>query len=141
MKAVIEWGMWMAWSLFQPLISQLLHKSVRVNARMIFTDPDDGVKKEILIRNGFSNQVWTYPGGGVEKGETLEEALVREIYEELRLRISTDQLSDKRFSRKYISRYHYVERTTFTVELIDEPEIKIRWPEIIEWKKRPVDAE
>ena len=35
--------------------------------------------------------MWEFPGGKIEKGELREEALVREIYEELELSINIDK--------------------------------------------------
>jgi len=42
------------------------------------------------IKNG--QEYFVFPGGGVEKGETLEEAIKREIREEFCLEIKLDQL-------------------------------------------------
>ena len=45
---------------------------------------------------GPANGVWTMPGGVVEAGETLSEALIREIDEETRIRIEPVALAGHR---------------------------------------------
>lgn len=46
---------------------------------------DDG--KILLVRSRFSRQEWALPGGGVKHNESYEQAAVREILEEIGLKI------------------------------------------------------
>lgn len=41
-----------------------------------------GTKIEVALINRSNKRVWCLPKGGIEKGETLEEAAVREVQEE-----------------------------------------------------------
>lgn len=49
--------------------------------------------KVLLVKNWFSEQKWTLPGGGVIKNENETAALVREIDEELGITIGVTQLA------------------------------------------------
>jgi len=40
---------------------------------------------------------WEFPGGGIEDGETPEECIVREIFEELNIKIRVDKFFDQSF--------------------------------------------
>ncbi len=59
--------------------------AVRVSA-LIFRDD------KILLFHRFrdGNEYWVIPGGGVEEGETVEEALQRELWEETSISFSSE---------------------------------------------------
>lgn len=84
-----------------------------VGAVIVRVEPDDK-KRVLLIRRGREplKGEWSLPGGAVELGETLEEAICREVLEETGLVV---EVVDKvqafdRISRDEADRvrYHYV---------------------------------
>lgn len=67
----------------------------------------------LLIRRGKEplKGRWVVPGGTLELGETLEEALVREMAEETGLRVAVGEaltVFDRVESNEGVVRYHYV---------------------------------
>jgi 8-oxo-dGTP pyrophosphatase MutT (NUDIX family) len=58
----------------------------RRSARVLLVDPADRV---LLFQ---SEDCWFTPGGGIEAGETTEQAAARELWEETGLRLAPDQL-------------------------------------------------
>jgi len=54
---------------------------------LIFDD-----KGSILLGHRRDVDWWNLPGGGMEAGETVDEALLREVYEETRLEVEVGQL-------------------------------------------------
>jgi len=56
--------------------------------------PVDGRGRVVLLRRGFDPRqgLWTFPGGFVELGESVEEAATRETAEELDMAIEVERL-------------------------------------------------
>lgn len=64
-------------------------KNVRIRVCGILVDQD----KLLLIAHKKDNEIyWLLPGGGVDYGESLKEALCREFHEELHVAIDVDEI-------------------------------------------------
>ena len=69
-------------------------KVVHVSAAVILRDSAGSKGKELFTTqrgHGEYKDYWEFPGGKIEPGETPEEALVREIREELGIGIGVDE--------------------------------------------------
>ncbi|MCA6073891.1 NUDIX domain-containing protein [Fulvivirga sedimenti] len=74
-----------------PELSQKFGNRIRVRVCGLLFDDE----RLLLVRHsgiGQENILWIPPGGGVDFGERLEDALIREFEEETGMRISVDRL-------------------------------------------------
>ena len=73
---------------------KLIHPLLRTYW-FIFRPRTRGVKcmiqnkgKILLIRNSYGHKLWTFPGGGIDRGETMERAIEREVMEEVGIKVN-----------------------------------------------------
>ena len=64
------------------LIFRIIPQKDRVRV-IVYRDDGD----ILLVKNRFSRQEWALPGGGVNRNESYEQAAVREVLEEIGLRV------------------------------------------------------
>lgn len=92
---------------------------------------DEQGKNVLMVKNkGMKTSYYTLPGGTVERGETLEEAAIREVKEETGLEVEVNGI----FSVSevfFVDREHHTIFFTFRGEVIGG-EINISFPEEIE---------
>ena len=89
-------------------------------------------KKNFLIaKRGFNQSFpskWEFPGGKVEKGESFQNALIREIKEELNVTINVlKKIASERVEVKDVLisiHYYYAEIISGTVELMEHDHFK-----------------
>lgn len=62
----------------------------RLSAHAVITEASGRI---LLLKASYGDEAWGLPGGGLEPGETLHEALVRECREELGCEVAITYLS------------------------------------------------
>ena len=67
-------------------------KTIKVVAAVIFRTSESGNKEVLATQRGYGEfkDWWEFPGGKIEEGETPQQALTREIKEELDAEISVE---------------------------------------------------
>ena len=79
---VYRWLGRLIFVLFYPFWRLTLTGSKR--AYVIFICPDNRI---LFVRNWLDNGRWHLPGGGLKPGETYHSGLVREVWEELKIKL------------------------------------------------------
>jgi len=103
---------------------------LRSAVRAVVLDPDNRI---LLVRFEFPDRsLWATPGGGIEPGESYEEALVRELEEEAGLAVA--ELGPAIWLREHVfplgrwdgqaERYHLVRAPAF------EPRPTLSWEQL-----------
>jgi len=66
----------------------------------------------LLVKKNATDNIWSFPGGAVELGETLQNALIREVHEETSIEVDVLRLITNsnviRVDNKNNIRLHYV---------------------------------
>ena len=95
------------------------HANIRVGcSAMIFDD----TRQKVLLTRRTDNGRWCLPGGGVDSGESAEEACVREVWEETGLRANVTRLIGIYTNPHFIVEYedgnqHQIVALSFQVEV------------------------
>lgn len=119
-----------------PISGLLLHNSHRV--RVIITVGDE----VLLQRSSVGHQRWSIPGGGIEKNESDEDAVIREVQEEVGVRLHKKDLVKLGWQRiPYRKGWPIINLTFFQVELSKKPPLSISRPlEILDVGWFSIDA-
>lgn len=85
-------------------------------------------KKHILLIKRRDNSLWVMPGGHVEKRETFERAVIREVAEETGLKVSISNLAVKLKSpQKNIEKRVYIGKVLSGKARISSESSEIKW--------------
>ena len=94
----------------EPLLRRFFHlywwfvRGMTLGVRAVVLDENNRI---FLVRHGYVTG-WYLPGGGVEVGETLADALKRELMEEGRIEVSGEPLLHGLFFNGHVSRRDHV---------------------------------
>lgn len=108
-----------------------MKKRVEVAAGVI-TRPDGSFLLGQRAPDTFYPGYWEFPGGKVEAGETAEQALVRELDEELGIRVTCIRpwiMREHRYEHAHV-RLHFFEVTSWEGEINDHVHSALAWEHV-----------
>jgi len=94
---------------------------------------DEG--RVLLVRQTYGRRSWELPGGGRQPRESLEQAVRREVREEIGVEVTTAELRGVYFEPS-VDQHHFA----FRCELVVGADPKPSSPEILECRYWPLDA-
>ena len=92
----------------------------RLSSHAVITNAQGQV---LLLKANYGNFAWGLPGGALEPGETIHEALVRECQEELGLGVQVNYLSGVYYHSAYQSQAFIFRCELVLSELPDGPDV------------------
>lgn len=93
----------------------------------------------IIVQNWLGKGEWSFPGGGAKKNETALQAAVREVHEELGIKLEPGSLSFLRegYKKDGISGKHYA---LFHIQLNHQPSLNVNRFELADVRWEPVTS-
>lgn len=120
-SAVTPWGMRLLFRLAR--LYWRVTRPVHLGVRGIVVD--DG--HVLLVRTTYGDQLWDFPGGHVQRGESAEDAVAREVREETGVQVRAATL----IGVDYVTKYKHDHVLVFTCEIVARGEPP-KSPEIAE---------
>jgi 8-oxo-dGTP pyrophosphatase MutT (NUDIX family) len=114
------------------LYNDLIGRRIHLGAAAVIFDRDGNV---LLVRHSYGRRGWELPGGGRRARESLEQAVRREVSEELGLETLTAELRGVYYEPEY-DQHHFA----FRCVLPDGPDPKPSSAEILDCAYWPVDT-
>jgi 8-oxo-dGTP pyrophosphatase MutT (NUDIX family) len=114
------------------LYNDLIGRRTHLGAAAVIFDRDSRV---LLVRHSYGRRGWELPGGGRRSKESLEQAVLREVREELGVKPLTAELRAIYYEPAY-DQHHFA----FLCRLPDGVDPKPTSAEIVECAYYPVDA-
>ena len=122
------------------------HKNLTVVASIALIDADDQVLIAKRPNKKHLSGFWEFPGGKVEKGEIPENALIREVKEELNININNKCIAPLTFSEFDYNEFHLLLLLYICRRWVGEPmsmeKNEIKWVKVNtlrQYKMPPAD--